>query len=187
LLIITCPNISIAQNAQGFGVKGGLNYNSNGDYFEFFNNTYKNPNRNTGFHIGVFDKIGESIYFKPELFYTNTKSDYNQDTFKMQKLDVPLLLGIKVIGPLSVFAGSSFQYILESEFLGITINDFEKQFSAGLNFGVGFNLKNLGVDLRYERGFSENEATFIHDNVINTENRIDTRPSQLIISLSFIL
>jgi len=105
----------------------------------------------------------------------------------MQKLDVPLLLGIKVIGPLSVFAGSSFQYILESEFLGITINDFEKQFSAGLNFGVGFNLKNLGVDLRYERGFSENEATFIHDNVINTENRIDTRPSQLIISLSFIL
>ena len=187
LLIITFPNISIAQNTQGFGVKGGLNYNSNGDYFESVSNTYKNPNSNTGFHIGVFGKIGESIYFKPELVYSNTKSDYDQDTFKMQKLDVPLLVGIKVIGPLSVFVGPSFQYILDSEFSGITINDIEKQFYAGLNFGVGFNLKNLGVELRYERGFSENEATFINDNVINTESRIDTRPSQLIISLSFIL
>lgn len=185
--IAVIPATSYAQTARGFGIKGGLNYNSNGDYFESVSNTYKDPSSNSGFHIGAFGKFGDKIYFKPELVYTNTKSDYDQDTFKMQKLDAPLLIGIKVIGPLSVFAGPSFQYILDSKFSGISVNDIEKDFSAGLNFGVAFNLKNLGIDVRYERGFSSNEATFINDNILNTENRIDTRPSQLILSLSFVL
>ena len=181
------PSISMAQSAQGFGIKGGLNYNSNGNYFESVSNTYKDPSSNSGFHIGAFGKFGESIYFKPEFVYTNTKSDYDQDTFKMQKLDAPLLVGIKVIGPLSIFAGPSFQYSLDTNFSGISIDNIENEFSAGLNSGVAFNLKKLGVDLRYERGFSENEATFINDNIINTESRIDTRPSQLILSLSLLL
>ena len=187
LFIVAVPSISIAQSDQGFGIKGGLNYNTNGDYFESISNTYKDPSGSAGFHLGVFGKFGETLYFKPELVYTNTKSDYDQDTFKMQKLDAPLLVGIKIIGPLSVFAGPSFQYILDSEFSGISISDIENDFSTGLNFGVAFNLKKLGVDLRYERGFSKNEATFINDNIINTQNRIDTRPSQLILSLSLIL
>ncbi|WP_136479797.1 porin family protein [Cognatitamlana onchidii] len=187
LAVFSFFNSTYSQTSNGFGIKGGLNYNSNGDYFESVTNTYKNPSSNAGFHLGVFGKIGNSIYFKPELVYTNTKSDYDQDRFKMQKLDAPLLVGVRIIGPLSIFAGPSFQYILDSEFSGININDIEKEFSAGLNFGVGFNLKKLGVDLRYERGFSKNEATFIDDNIINTQNRIDTRPSQLILSLSIIL
>lgn len=187
IFVFMLTNLSIGQTARGYGIKGGLNYNSNGNYFESASNTYKNPSSNTGFHLGIFGKIGESIYFKPELVYTNTKSDYDQDAFKMQKLDAPLLVGIRVIGPLSAFAGPSFQYILDSKFSGNSISNIEKEFSAGLNFGVAFNLKKLGVDLRYERGFSENEATFINNNIINTENRIDTRPSQLILSLSLIL
>jgi hypothetical protein len=40
-------------------------------------------------------------------------------------------------------------------------------------------------DFRYERGFSDNEATFINTNITNVEaDRIDTRPDQLILSLS---
>jgi hypothetical protein len=187
LLFAVIPNLTIGQTGHGFGIKGGLNYNSNGDYFESVSNTYKNPSSNSGYHIGLFGKIGDRLYFKPELVYTHTKSDYDQDTFKMQKLDAPLLVGVKVIGPLSVFAGPSFQYILDTKFTGISIDNIENEFSAGLNFGVAFNLKKLGIDLRYERGFSENEATFINDNIINTESRIDTRPSQLILSLSLLL
>jgi len=104
----------------------------------------------------------------------------------MQKLDAPLLVGIKVLGPVSVFAGPSFQYILDSEFDGITINDVKNDFSVGLNFGIGVNLNKLGIDLRYERGFSDNEATFIGNNGIDT-GRLDTRPDQLILSLSLLL
>ncbi|MBU3821426.1 PorT family protein [Flavobacteriaceae bacterium XHP0103] len=178
--------LGFAQTATGFGIKGGLNYNANGDYFESIGSNAKNPDRNVGYHIGVFGKIGSQVYFKPELVYTSTKSDYDDDSFKMQKLDAPMLVGIKVLGPVSVFGGPSFQYILDTEFDGIAINDVKNDFTVGLNFGIGLNLNKLGIDLRYERGFSDNEATFLNNNNINT-SRIDTRPNQLILSLSLIL
>jgi len=186
LLFLAATALTHAQTATGFGIKGGLNYNANGKYFESISDNSKNPDRNVGYHIGVFGKVGNQIYFKPELVYTSTKSDYDDDSFKMQKLDLPMLVGVKVLGPVSVFGGPSFQYILDTEFDGITIGDVENDFTVGLNFGIGLNLNKLGIDLRYERGFSDNEATFLDNNGINT-NRIDTRPDQLILSLSLIL
>lgn len=178
---------SFAQTQTGFGLKGGLNYNGNGDYFESIGSNAENPERNIGYHIGVFGKIGKDIYLRPELVYTRTKSDYRDDSFQLTKLDAPVLLGIKVIGPISVFGGPSFQYILDSEFENISINNVEDDFSVGLNFGIGLNFKKLGIDLRYERGFSDNEATFINTNIGSVESRIDTRPDQLILSLSLLL
>ena len=177
-----------AQDGSSFGIKGGLNYSANGDYFESIGENSKNPDRNVGYHVGVFGKIGKKLYFRPELVYTATKSDYDSDNFNVKKIDAPLLVGIKVLGPISVFGGPSLQYILDTDFDGINIDNVEDDFSVGLNFGIGFNLKKLGIDLRYERGFNNNEATFI-DNNIGTDviSRIDTRPDQLILSLSLLL
>ncbi|WP_100609863.1 outer membrane beta-barrel protein [Confluentibacter lentus] len=186
LFLVSISSFTYAQSATGFGIKGGLNYNANGDYFESIGSNAKNPDRNVGYHIGLFGKIGTQIYFKPELVYTSTKSDYDNESFEMQKIDAPLLVGIKVLGPVSVFAGPSFQYILDSDFNGITIDDIENDFSVGLNFGIGLNINKLGIDLRYERGFSDNEATFIGNNGVGT-SRLDTRPEQLILSLSLLL
>ncbi|TWO30754.1 PorT family protein [Seonamhaeicola sediminis] len=176
-----------AQTATGFGFKAGLNYNANGNYFDSVGENAKHPDRNIGYHFGLFGKVGNKIYFKPEAVFTSTKSDYNDDTFKMQKIDVPLLVGAKVIGPLSVFGGPSLQFILDSEFDNISINNIENDFSVGLNFGIGLNLNKIGIDVRYERGFNNNEATFLNNNINNIEDRLDTRPDQLILSLSFIL
>lgn len=179
---------SFAQTQTGFGLKGGLNYNGNGDYFESIGSNAENPDRNIGYHVGIFGKIGQKVYLRPELVYTKTKSDYRNDSFEMSKLDAPVLVGIKVLGPLSIFGGPSFQYILDSEFDNISINNIENDFSVGLNFGIGFNLKKLGIDLRYERGFNDNEASFINNNIGgNPQSRLDTRPDQLILSLSLLL
>ncbi len=186
VIAIIIPLSTNAQTAKGFGVKAGLNYNANGDYFESITTNAENPDRNIGYHIGVFGKFGDQVYLRPEVVYTSTKSDYSDDSFKMQKLDVPVLVGLKVLGPISVFGGPSFQYILDSEFDGISINNIENDFSVGLNFGIGLNLNKLGIDLRYERGFSDNEATFLGNNGVGS-SRLDTRPDQLILSLSLIL
>ncbi|GAA3657293.1 hypothetical protein GCM10022397_46740 [Flavivirga jejuensis] len=188
-IVLIIPSVTTAQGEMvtGMGVKAGLNYNSNGDYFESVSTNADNPDRNVGYHIGLFGKIGNSrLYFKPELVYTATKSDYTDDSFKMQKLDAPLLVGTRIFGPISVFGGPSLQYILDSEFDGISINNIKNDFSVGLNFGVGVNFKNIGVDVRYERGFSKNEASFLNNNNVDT-SRLDTRPNQLILSLSVIL
>ena len=177
-----------AQKGSAFGVKGGLNYSANGDYFESIGDNAKHPDRNVGYHIGVFGKIGDKLYFRPELVYTATKSEYDSDAFNVKKIDAPLLVGIKVLGPISVFGGPSLQYILDTEFDGINIDNVEDDFSVGLNFGIGLNFNKIGIDLRYERGFNDNEATFIDNNIgPDALSRIDTRPDQLILSLSIAL
>ena len=179
---------AFAQKDSGFGVKAGLNYNANGDYFESAGEAARNPDRNVGFHLGVWGKLGNKLYVRPELIYTKTKSDYNGDDFDMSKLDLPVLVGTKVIGPLHVFAGPAFQYILDTEFDGISIDNVENDFTVGLHIGAGVNLGRLGIDLRYERGFSENEGRFINTNITTVgDSRIDTRPDQLILSLSLAL
>jgi hypothetical protein len=175
-----------AQQGKGFGFKGGLNYNANGDYFQSIGANAENPKGSVGFHFGLFGKYGGKIFFKPELVFTSTKSDYDDASFKMQKLDAPLLVGVKFLKYFNVFGGPSLQYIIDTEFDGIAIDEVKNELTVGLNFGVGVNIYKIGIDLRYERGFSENEATFFADNGADI-SRIDTRPSQLILSVSLLL
>jgi hypothetical protein len=177
--------ISYAQSGSGFGLKGGLNYNGNGEFFDSAENAIRNPDKNVGYHIGVFGKLGNKLYVRPELVYTSTTSGYNEGDLKLNKLDMPVLAGLKIIGPLNIFAGPSFQYILNSKFDGVTIDNIENDFTVGLNIGAGVNLGKLGIDIRYERGFSENEIDFINTNITSlTGDRVDTRPDQIILSLS---
>lgn len=184
VFFVTISAFTFAQTGSGFGIKAGLNYNANGNYFDSASQNAKHPDRNIGYHLGLFGKIGDQLYFKPELIYTSTKSDYDNDSFKMQKLDAPMLVGLKVLGPISVFGGPSFQYILDSKFGDITVNDVKNDFTVGLNFGIGLNFSKVGIDLRYERGFSKNEATFVNNIGLSNPSRIDTRPDQLILGLS---
>ena len=128
------------------------------------------------------------LYLKPELLYTQTKSSYEYNNeeadYNISKLDLPVLLGIKVLGPVHVFAGPSFQYILENDFDGVTIGDVENEFTIGAQFGAGLQLGRVGLDVRYERGLTENEATVLDLNSPNGLKRVDSRPSQIIFALA---
>lgn len=184
-MLISAPAIF----AQGsFGVKAGLNYGDNGKIeFSDATNVVEDTESRVGYHLGVYYKAGlGGFYLKPELLYTETKSiyDYNDENAKysVQKLDLPVLLGIGVIGPLDVFAGPSFQYILDNELEGVTIGDVENEFTVGVQFGVGVELGGVALDVRYERGLSENSAELL--DVDDNEGRIDTRPNQFIVSLA---
>ena len=184
-ITLLCCTFAFAQSQNGFGLKGGLNYNGNGDYLSSAEAVIENPDRNVGFHLGVFYRLGNKIYFRPELMYTKTKSGYSDGDLDLSKLDLPALVGIQIIGPLNLFAGPDFQYILNTKFDGITIEDIESDFTVGIHIGVGVDLGPLGVDLRYERGLSSNEASFINTNITTLdESRIDTRSDQVILSLS---
>jgi hypothetical protein len=167
-----------AQSSNGFGIKGGLNYNSNGQYFKDAQAIWGDPWSNLGYNLGVFGKVPLGpLYLRPELVYTNLKSEINSEKFTTQRLDAPLLVGINVLGPiLSVFAGPSIHYYLQDE-----LRDFDyKKFNAGYQFGIGVNLGNLGVDLRYERVL--NGQTIDIDNVLTGEG--DFRFQQIILGLS---
>lgn len=185
---------AFAQSGSGFGIKAGLNYNKNGDLIGSTGNAVDNilegADGKAGFHVGFWGKLDlPKIYVRPELVYTNTKSTYqvegSSQNYDISKLDLPVLLGYKFIGPLHIFAGPAFQYTLSNDLGDFEVEDVKNDFTVGLNAGIGVNISKFGADVRYERGFSKNEAEFISGNVSDISGRVDSRPSQVIFSLSY--
>lgn len=190
-VLILCAiffTVSNTSNAQLFewGIKGGLNYNSNGDLIIEAEDIYVNPEGNSGYHLGFFAKTKGKIYVRPELFYTHTKSKYKGDggisDLTIDKIDLPILLGLKIIGPLHFLIGPSFQYLINTDLSDFKLGDIENDFTIGGTVGLGVQLGKIGIDLRYERGFSENEVELLNLDELGT---IDVRSKQLIASVSF--
>jgi hypothetical protein len=175
--------IHTMQAQSSWGLRGGLNYNSNGEFLSEASEVYKNPKSNAGYHVGLFKKIDLLGFFlRPELVYTSTSSSYNGDDLSMSKIDLPLNLGSGLIGPTYIFAGPSLQYVLSSEFAGVSTVSSLKDITVGANIGFGVSLNKINIDLRYERGLTEKKMRFLTQKVYK-EARIDTRQDQLILSL----
>lgn len=189
-MAVMCTFLISAQN--DFGIKGGFSYNSNGELKEFLNEAETIINNEgegkSGFNIGFYGKLDmNGFYIRPELVYTKTNSKYSLNggnDFKMSKIDVPVLVGVKLIGPLNVFAGPAFQYILKDEFNNVNYDEVKDNFTVGMNIGASIELGRFGFDARYERGLSSNEANWTNAGKNFT---LDSRPEQFIFSLSYSL
>ncbi len=196
ILTLTLINVSFAQKID-IGAKAGLNYNFGGDLSELieqtgnnFQNVITGADNKAGYHVGLWLKARLlGFYIRPEIVYTQLNNSYESNSsnnlstdFKTKKLDIPILIGVKVIGPLHVFAGPSFQYILDSDFSLSGIENVKtNDFSVGLHIGTGLELGRLGVDVRWEKGFSNDlNATFPGTNI-----NVDNRPNQIIFGLSY--
>ena len=152
---------AFAQKGTGFGIKGGLNYNQNGDLtyssvVDAGKNVVEGADGKTGFNVGIFGQLElPIIYLRPELVYTNTKSSYNvtgsSKTYEVSSLDLPVLVGIHILGPMNIFAGPAFQYILSNDLQDFEIEDVKNDFTVGLNLGVGINLGRLGDFLKMKQ------------------------------------
>lgn len=185
LLSALLLSFSLATYAQaggsGFGLKAGLNFNTNGD-LRFDELPDISPDAGVGFHVGVWGRLGGVAYVRPELVYTEIRSDYEGDTFKMRKIDLPILFGHRFLGIFHGYIGPALQFILDTGLEDISLGDIEKETTLGFQIGGGLNLGKLGIDLRYERGFSPNFIDVVGD----VEGiRLDTRPSQIILGLSY--
>ena len=123
------------------------------------------------------------MYLRPEIIYTEVKSEFEvqarTEDYSFKKLDVPVLVGKKLLGFAHVFAGPSFQYILEDQidFRNLSTDEFNK-FTVGLQFGAGVEFDNIGIDVRWERGLTKSEAEFANN------AKIDNRVNQLIFGIS---
>lgn len=175
--------------AQTYGIKGGLNYGATGDYQTvsegFEDATTTEGKSNTGFHLGGFAKVGFlGFSLQPELVYTSLTTDYDTFEYKLNKIDAPVLLGMRIIGPLEVKAGPSFQYILNNkiENSDLEFSDVENDITMGYQLGAGISFGKLGFDVRYEGAFGENTA---FRETATERFTIDSRPSQWIFSLMY--
>lgn len=196
VILLMCLTFGFNQlsNAQvAFGLKGGVNYNSN-SIKETAQDVFNGVESKTGFHGGIWLRakipvIG--LYIRPELVYTKLENEvfYNQvaktTTHTFQKIDIPVLLGKKIFGFGNAFIGPSFQYILDADFGIDDISSVDADgFTMGIVFGGGFEFGKLGIDVRWERGFSSIESSFVGN---LGDVKYDTRINQIIIGLSIVL
>ncbi|MFQ3334787.1 MAG: hypothetical protein ACI87X_000312 [Candidatus Arcticimaribacter sp.] len=187
LTLIAFLSTSLLQAQFEFGVKAGLNYDSLGDVnYTDISATQLSAGSKTGFHVGVYGKLDLLLfYLRPELQFTKINSGFQNTDIGLSKIEAPILLGYKALGPLSVFAGPSFQYILD-ENIEDKLTDIEENFTVGLQIGTHLSLGRFGLGIRYERGFTDNDILILGINGVPIDgNRIDARPNQFIVSASY--
>ncbi len=196
ILTLTLTTSLLTAQSIDFGAKAGLNYNFGGDLSEIkteLGNNAKNlisgADNKAGFHLGMwakFDVLG--LYVRPEFVYTQLNNSYDNTNrnvntkFQTKKIDIPILIGAKIVGTLHVFAGPSFQFITKTDFSQSDFTNIKKKdFTAGLQLGAGLDLGRIGVDVRWEKGFSND----VDGEFANTNINVDNRPNQIIFSLSY--
>lgn len=194
ILILFVSSVSAFGQSAKFGIKGGLNFGATGDITSITNENFDGDSK-VGYHIGAFAKFKfAGLFLQPELVYTRLTTDYGKSVnvdadYNFSKLDIPVLLGIDVVGPLSLKAGPAFQLVLNNDLDvdGLEADDPENSFTIGYQIGAGVQLGRLGIDLRYENSFSENDTSVTSDltDIADTQFTIDSRPSQWILSLSY--
>jgi len=194
IIVLLTYSISFAQESDkfSFGLTVGYNYNSNGEYvtnggLTNITNQFASDKK-SGFHGGIYlQHYSKSMYLRPELLYTRTRSEYNSDSFDQTKLELPLIVGFDIVKPVSIFVGASFNYILLNEFEGFDAEqiDIDKELSVNLQIGLGVQFhKQIRFAIKFEKGVADNILT-IKDDANGVLNELNTRPEQLILSLSF--
>lgn len=197
LCIVFITN-QLAQAQVDFGIKGGINYNSDSFIDVKDDIVDEDAKSKTGFHAGIWSRINipaTSLYIRPELVYTALKSELSSNgdllaDYDFQKIDVPVLFGTNFLKVLHIYAGPSFQYIIDGDLKLVDVN-FETAktevsgFTVGAQVGFGVELSNIGFDVRWERGLSDIGSSFIGNSITETSNiEFDTRVNQIIISVS---
>ncbi|MET2984136.1 porin family protein [Aureibaculum conchae] len=196
LTVLTLTLTTTLLSAQvDFGLKGGVNYNFGGDLSELLSDTGNNvediitgADNKAGFHVGLYSKIHfMGMYLRPELIYTELNNSYDSDgdvttDFKTKKVDIPILLGTKLFGPVHIYAGPSIQYLIKSDFSQDEIENIKtNDFSVGLQIGTGLQLGRLGIDVRWEKGFSND----LDGKLGSTNINVDNRPNQIVFGLAY--
>lgn len=197
LILFTIITFNIYAQDFQYGLQGGVNYNFSGDLTELnlsdiaFDDVIHKAKSIEGYHGGLWAKISFSdLFIKSELLYTQFKNEFSSDpTYYLttKKIDIPVVLGMKILGPLYVFAGPDFQYIISENFsidnTQVTYDDF----TTGLHLGFGVDFGRLSLDLRWDKGLSESTSSIINSEFVNSNFTLDNRSNQLMLSLHYSL
>ena len=188
--------------AQGnLGFQFGLNDDNFGS-IENISNKIDNYDldikNSTGFQFGVFTEIDLiTFYIRPELNLIFSKSknaaaysldeDINiaEHSYKSSEIQLPIIFGYKVLGPISVFGGPSFKYNLSNS-SNFNLEDIKDKYTLSLLLGSRVKIKSISVGLRYERGLNNNEVLIINANGVDLDNaNVDLTTNKLSLNISY--
>ena len=185
----------------------GINFGLNDDSFgsiENIQNTIDNYDLDlknaTGFQFGMFTEIDLiTFYVRPELNFVysisnqgsailsgNISEDLLKHKFKSSEIQVPIIFGYNIIGPVSIFGGPSFKYNLNSTSDVFDLEEVKDKYKLSVLLGSRIKIKSIGIDLRYERGLNSGEIKIINANGLNIPNgNIDSTNNRFSILISY--
>ena len=188
--------------AQGnLGFQFGLNDDNFGS-IENISNKIDNYDldikNSTGFQFGVFTEIDLiTFYIRPELNLIFSKSKnaaaYSlaegvkiaEHSYKSSEIQLPIIFGYKVLGPISVFGGPSFKYNLSNS-SNFNLEDIKDKYTLSLLLGSRVKIRSISVGLRYERGLNNNEVLIINANGVDLDNaNVDLTTNKLSLNISY--
>ena len=187
----------------------GVNFGINDDNFgaiENIKNRIDNYNldikNSTGFQFGVYTEIDLiTFYIRPELNLIFSKSknaaalqvnsildqsiNIAEHSFKSTDVQVPIIFGYKILGPLSVFAGPSFKYSLSNS-SNFDLEEIKDRYTLSMLLGSRVKFRSLSIGLRYERGLNKKEIFIINANGVELDNaNVDLTTNKLSLNLSY--
>ncbi len=203
LLGVFIASIQFSQAQIHFGVKGGINFNSD-SFLEVADDIIDgNAESRTGYHAGIWLRVKLPMvgwYVRPELVYTSIKSEVNVNSinavsgtvipqparYDFQKIDVPVLIGKKFLKVAYFHLGPSFQYVIDGDldFDTLVSKTTVDGFTVGMNIGAGIELGKIGLEARWDRAFSDVESELISATGTDT-SKFDTRVNQIVVGLTY--
>ena len=152
----------------------------------------------TGFQFGFFTEIDLiTFYIRPELNLIFSKSknaaaytseqgiNIAEHSYKSSELQLPVIFGYKIFGPISVFGGPSFKYNLSNK-SNFNLDDIKDKYTLSLLLGSRVKFRSLSIGLRYERGLNTNEVLIINANGVNLDDaNVDLTTNKLSVNISY--
>lgn len=141
-----------------YGIKGGYNYST------IRAENLNNINGQTGFHAGVFANFSAILLqIQPELLFSQRGYEVeNGNDLRMNYIDLPVLLKVKVLPFITLDAGPQYSYLLNTqetsdELVLPAMPTFEKSDLSAV-IGTSVNVWKVGASIRYIHGFKELES-----------------------------
>jgi len=189
LLIVPFLCIFVSGMAQDFSIgpkigvsQGDISVNGEG---------FSSGDSKLGFHLGAFVRMGgNSFFIQPEFLYTNTggqiiqKNDAGEARnidASFNRLDIPMMLGFKVANFFRLQAGPIASILLDykiEDAVQVAQDVDYRNATIGYQAGVGLDIGNLILDLKYESSLGKNSKSA-------AGFETDQRQNQIVLSAGF--
>ena len=154
------------------------------------------------YQLGLFTRfMFAGIYVQPEAMFSSSKTEMTFENIingngntnnvvgemKLNKLDVPVMIGKRFMKILRINAGPVLSYILSQNISHSGIKDTWNEINAeyknatvGLQYGIGVDIAMINIDLRVEKGF---QAISENLTIGETSFAADQRLEQIMLSV----
>lgn len=154
-------------NNSGFGIKGGVNFSN------LYTDEVDDNNALTSFNIGFFAQapLTKGVSLQPEINFSVKGAEFQYNNalyqgsqrFKLSYVEIPLILKINLTENFSFHGGPYAAFLVDSKIIDKDSNgnvnsvnqvdeDDLNKFDYGLSGGIGFDVDNFGLGIRYNYG-----------------------------------